>query len=208
MAEDNEEKKELDPLITQPHGVEQQAKMEIVNMIHSGESPFDIIYHMAKRLEKSSGEPGYAQYVEDQIRAVYGFALEHVKPMQDELRDVEERLERIKKSYENPEFTEEEHIRIGFAIERHKKNIERLKIMIQKAEADHADMNITKTLKKPLLTKEQRLLLSSFFQWQLFYPALPDALLPSAYAAGWTGSAPSPHSSNRTAPAAPPQNHF
>ena len=64
--------------------------------------------------------------------------------MQDELRDVEERLERIKKSYENPAFTEEEHIRIGFAIERHKKNIERLKIMIQKAEADHADMTIVK----------------------------------------------------------------
>ena len=58
MSEETAEKKELDPLITQPHGVEQQAKMEIVNMIHSGESPFDIIYHMAKRLEKSSGEPG------------------------------------------------------------------------------------------------------------------------------------------------------
>jgi hypothetical protein len=57
---------------------------------------------------------------------------------------VEERLERIKKSYENPEFTEEEHIRIGFAIERHKKNIERLKIMIQRAQADHADMNLVK----------------------------------------------------------------
>ena len=137
MSEENAEKKELDPLITQPHGVEQQAKMEIVNMIHSGESPFDIIYHMAKRLEKSSGEPGYAQYVEDQIRAVYGFALQHEKPMRDELRDVEERLERIKKSYENPEFTEEEHIRIGFAIER-------LKIMIQKAEADGEDATIQK----------------------------------------------------------------
>ena len=144
MADEQAEKKELDPLITQPHGVEQQAKMEIVNMIHSGESPFDIIYHMALRLEKSSGEPGYAKYVEEQIRSVYGFALQHVKPMQDELRDVEERLERIKKSYANPEFTEEEHIRIGFAIERHKKNIERLKIMIQRAEADHADMTIVK----------------------------------------------------------------
>ncbi|BAL84227.1 hypothetical protein SELR_25190 [Selenomonas ruminantium subsp. lactilytica TAM6421] len=144
MSDEQEAKKELNPLITQPHGREQQAKMEIVNMIHSGESPFDIIYHIAKRLETASGEPGYAKYVEEQIRAVYGFALQHVKPMQDELRDVEERLERIKKSYENPEFTEEEHIRIGFAIERHKKNIERLKIMIQKAEADHADMNFIK----------------------------------------------------------------
>ena len=143
MAEEDT-KKELDPLITQPHGQEQQAKMEIVNMIHSGESPFDIIYHIAKRLETASGEPGYAKYVEDQIRAVYGFALEHEKPMQDELHEVEARLERIKKSYENPDFTEEEHIRIGFAIERHKKNIERLKVMIQKAEADHADMTIVK----------------------------------------------------------------
>ena len=143
MAEE-ETKKELDPLITQPHGLEQQAKMEIVNMIHSGESPFDIIYHIAKRLETASGEPGYAQYVEEQIRAVYGFALEHTKPMENELRDVEARLERIKKSYENPEFTEEEHIRIGLAIERHKKNIERLKIMIQQAKANHEDAVIQK----------------------------------------------------------------
>ena len=143
MAEE-EAKKELDPLVTQPHGLEQQAKMEIVNMIHSGESPFDIIYHIAKRLETVSGEPGYAQYVEDQIRAVYGFALQHTKPMEDELRDVEARLERIKKSYENPDFTEEEHIRIGFAIERHKKNIARLKVLIQQANANHEEAVIQK----------------------------------------------------------------
>ena len=143
MAEE-EVKKELDPLVTQPHGLEQQAKMEIVNMIHSGESPFDIIYHIAKRLETVSGEPGYAQYVEDQIRAVYGFALQHTKPMEDELRDVEARLERIKKSYENPDFTEEEHIRIGFAIERHKKNIARLKVLIQQANANHEEAVIQK----------------------------------------------------------------
>ena len=133
-----------DPIITQPHGQQQQVKMEILNMIHSGENPFDIIYHVAKYLETASGEPGYAKYVEDQIRSVYGFALEHVKPMQDELHEVEARLRRIEKSYENPAFTEEEHIRIGFAISRHKKNIERLKIMIQKAEADHEDMTLQK----------------------------------------------------------------
>ena len=140
----NTNEQELDPIVTQAHGVQQQVKMEILNMIHSGESPFDIIYHIAKRLEDVSGEPGYAKYVEEQIRAVYGFALEHVKPMKDELHEVEERLKRIEKSYENPDFTEEEHIRIGFAINRHKKNIERLKVMIQKAEADHDDMTIVK----------------------------------------------------------------
>lgn len=133
-----------DSLVTQPHGKEQQVKMEILHMIYSGESPFDIIYHVAKHLETVSGEPGYAKYVEDQIRSVYGLALEHIKPMKDELHEVEARLKRIETSYENPAFTEEEHIRIGFAINHHKKNIERLKTMIQKAEADHEAMTFQK----------------------------------------------------------------
>lgn len=138
------QKKSREELITMPHGIEQQVKMEIVNMIHSGETPYDIIYHVAKRLEAASGEPGYASYVEEQIRAVYGFALEHVKPMERELADVKARLERIKRAYENPEFTEEEHIRIGFAIDRHKKNIARLEEMIQRAKAENRPLTIDK----------------------------------------------------------------
>ncbi len=122
--------------ISRPHGREQQMKMEILNMIHGGEDPFDIICHVAKRLEQDSGEPGYAKYVEEQLRAVYGFALQHKKLLRDELRDVEERLKVIEKRQNIGDFTEEELTRIGFAIDRHKKNIERLKILIQKAEAD------------------------------------------------------------------------
>ena len=67
--------------IAQPHGKEQQVKMEIVSMIHGGESPYDIIYHVAQWLERVSAEPGYAAYVEDAMRAVYGLALMHVRPM-------------------------------------------------------------------------------------------------------------------------------
>lgn len=134
----------LNPLITQPHGREQQMKMEILNMIHSGESPYDIIYRVAQRLEKASGEPGYADYVKDQLRAVYGFALQEEILLTDELKEVEERLGRIQKAYDSDDFTEEEHIRIGFAIDRHKKNIERLKIMIQKARADHESLTVPK----------------------------------------------------------------
>lgn len=152
MADENvtsQEKSTMDEqtkasIIAQPHGEQQMMKMEIVDMIHSGESPFDIIYHIARRLEKISGEPGYAKYVEDQIRSIYGFALEHVKPMEDELHEVEARLKRIEAAYENPEFTEEEHIRIGFAINHHKKNIERLKNMIHRAKADHESTMLRK----------------------------------------------------------------
>ena len=144
MADTEETAQEKNPLVTMPHGEQQQIKMEIVDMIHRGESPYDVIAHMAKWLEQASGERGYAEYVEQQIRAIYGFALEHVKPMQDELQTVEERLQRIELAYQNPDFTEEEHIRIGFAIDRHKKNIERLKELIQRAEADGIDPTIRK----------------------------------------------------------------
>ena len=142
MAE--EEKKELDPLVTMPHGREELIKMEIVGMIHGGESPYDVISHVAKWLEKESGENGYAKYVDEQIRSVYGFALQHVKPMEDELHDVKERLKRIQVAFNNPDFTEEEHIRIGFAVDRHKKNIKRLEEMIIRAKADHKELIMEK----------------------------------------------------------------
>ena len=73
-----------------------------------------------------------------------GLALQHVKPMQDELEEVEARLKRIEAAYEKPEFTEEERIRIGFAIQHHKENIERLKVLIKQAKANHSKMTIEK----------------------------------------------------------------
>ena len=54
-------------------------------------------------------------------------ALDNKFILEKELSEVETRLKKIQAAYENPEFTEEEHIRIGFAVERHKKEIERLK---------------------------------------------------------------------------------
>ena len=130
--------------IRQPHGREQQVKMEIVSMIHGGEPPYDVIYHVAQWLEKASGEPGYAQYVEDAMRAVYGCALEHVRPMEDELRDVEARLVRIRAAHEKPEFTEEEKKRIRFAIDLHVKNIARLKACIERAKPNGETAEIVK----------------------------------------------------------------
>ena len=130
--------------VRQPHGREQQVKMEIVSMIHGGESPYDVIFHVAQWLEKASGEPGYAQYVEDAMRAVYGCALEHVRPMEDELRDVQARLVRIREAYGKPEFTEEEKKRMRFAIDLHEKNIERLKALIERAKVSGTPPEIVK----------------------------------------------------------------
>lgn len=135
---------DAEELIRQPHGKEQQIKMEIVSMIHGGESPYDVIHHVAQWLEKASGEPGYAQYVLDAMRSVYGCALQHVRPMEDELRDVEARLVRIRAAYEDPVFTEEEKKRIRFAIDLHVKNIARLKECIARAKANGEPTEIVK----------------------------------------------------------------
>ena len=122
----------------------QQMKLELLDMVQGAQDPFDIVYRMAKRLEAASGEPGYGDYVLGQMRAVYGFALQEKKLLTDELREVEKRLARMEKSKENPEFTEEERTRIGFAIDHHRKDIDRLKGLIQQAEANHAPLYLVK----------------------------------------------------------------
>lgn len=122
--------------VTRPHGREQSIKMDIMGMIHSAENPFDIIYHVAKYLEKESSEDGYAKAVRDNMRSVYGLALLDKKLMADELRDVEERLGRIRRAYDSGDFTEEERKRIRYAITLHEANIQRLKDRIHEAEVN------------------------------------------------------------------------
>jgi hypothetical protein len=134
--------KEMD--ISVPHGVEQNIKMELLGMIHSAENPFDIIMHIAKYLEKASAEEGYAAIVKDNIRSIYGLALQDKKLMTDEKKDIETRLAHIEQSYQTGDFTDEEKKRIEFAIILHKKNIKRLEDLIHKAEIDGTTMYMDK----------------------------------------------------------------
>ncbi len=130
--------------VTRPHGREQSIKMDIMGMIHSAENPFDIIYHVAKYLEKESAEDGYAAQVRANMRAVYGLALLDEKLMRDELGDVEERLGRIRQAYDTGDFTEEEKKRIKYAITLHETNIQRLKDRIHEAEINGTSLYLEK----------------------------------------------------------------
>ena len=130
--------------VTRPHGREQSIKMDIMGMIHSAENPFDIIYHVAKYLEKESAEDGYAAQVRANMRAVYGLALLDEKLMRDELGDVEERLGRIRHAYDTGNFTEEEKKRIKYAITLHETNIQRLKDRIHEAEINGTSLYLEK----------------------------------------------------------------
>lgn len=122
--------------VSLPHGREQNIKMDILGMIHSAENPFDIIYHVAKYLEKASAEAGYAENVKTNIRSVYGLALQDKKLLSDELNDVIARGQHIKEAYEKDIFSAEEKKRIEYALVLHRKNVARLKELIHKAEVD------------------------------------------------------------------------
>ncbi|MBQ9365003.1 MAG: hypothetical protein IJT82_04415 [Schwartzia sp.] len=126
--------------VSLPHGVEQNIKTDLLGMIHSAENPFDIICRVAEYLEEASHEDGYAEQVKANLRSIYGVCLLDEKLLTDELHDVEERLKKIQDSYENGEFTEEERTRIRFAIDEHKRNIERLKLRIQLATVNKTSM--------------------------------------------------------------------
>lgn len=127
-----------------PHGVEQDIKMELLGMIHSGESPYLIIDHVARYLEAVSDEPGYADHVRENLRSVYGCALLQKRLLTDELKEVEARLKKIEEAQAKDDFTEEEKIRIGFAITLHQRNIQRLKGLIELSEKDGTDPYIDK----------------------------------------------------------------
>ncbi len=119
-------------------------KMKLLGMINGAENPYDIIYEIAKEIEAVTHEPGYAHEVRQCLRSVYGLAMHDKKLLTDELADVEERLSRLEESHASGDFTDEEKTRIEFAIVLHKKNIERLRGLIQHAEAFHEEPYIEK----------------------------------------------------------------
>ena len=107
-------------------GAAQELRTQLTNAINSAKPPLEIVLQIAKAVGELSGEDSYYETTRDQILSVYGLALGDKFILDDELAEVRTRLEKISAAYENPDFTEEEHIRIGYALEQHKKEIERL----------------------------------------------------------------------------------
>ena len=107
-------------------GAAQELRIKLTDSINAGKPLLKIILELAKELGELSGEDSYYRTTREQILSVYGLALGDKFILDDELAEVKARLEKISAAYQNPEFSEEEHIRIGYALERHKAEIERL----------------------------------------------------------------------------------
>lgn len=109
------------------YGAEQNLRAELADMINAGKNPIEIILELAKKLGEISGENSYYRNIYEQVLAIYGFALNDRFILEKELEEVETRLKKIEAAQKNPNFSEEEKKRMGYAIERHKSEIERLK---------------------------------------------------------------------------------
>ena len=101
-------------------GAAQDLRIKLSEMINAGKPPLEIILELAKLVGELSGEDSYYRTTREQILAVYGFALKEKFILDDELAQVKARLEKISAAYESPDFDEEEHVRIGYALESHK----------------------------------------------------------------------------------------
>lgn len=111
------------------YGAAERLRTKLNDSITLAKNPFDIILEMAEILGEISGEKNYYRNVREQIAAAYGLALNDKFVLEKEIEAVSARLKKIEAAYQNPDFDDEEHKRIGFALERHKREIERLKEM-------------------------------------------------------------------------------
>ncbi|MCR5177177.1 MAG: hypothetical protein K6C05_10055 [Anaerovibrio sp.] len=127
MSEENNQQ-----LIDMAHGLQEDIKMQLLEMVQQGTDPFDIIYEFANYLEKVSAERGYAQHIIDNIHTVYGIALGQKKPLADEIKDLEDRAKRIQDSLDSNKFSAEENARMDFAIKAHNRKIQQLTQLLNK----------------------------------------------------------------------------
>ena len=127
MSENNNQQ-----LIDMAHGMQEEIKMKLLEQIQQGADPFEMLYEVARFLEKASAERGYAQHVIDNIHTIYGIALEEKRPLADEIHDLEVRMEKIRSSLDSGSFSTEENERMNFAIKAHHRKIQQLTELLNK----------------------------------------------------------------------------
>ncbi len=116
-------------------GAAQELRTTLTDSINAGKPPLAIVLELAKAVGELSGEESFYQTTREQILSVYGLALNDKFILDDELAEVRTRLEKISAAQQNPDFTEEERIRMGYALERHKQEIARLEGLKLKEQA-------------------------------------------------------------------------
>ena len=88
--------------------------------------PMEIVLEMSEIIGDLSGEKNFYRTLQEQISTNYGKVFKNKVAIDNEIKIVTERMKKIEAASQNPEFDDDERRRIIFALERHKKEIERL----------------------------------------------------------------------------------
>lgn len=95
--------------------------------------PLEIVLEMAEIIGELSGEKNFYRTIQENISTNYGKIFKNKIAIDKEIEIVSERLKKIEAATQNPEFDDDEKRRIIFALERHKKEIERLQSLKENA---------------------------------------------------------------------------
>lgn len=101
--------------------------------VTAGEEPLKIILELAEIIGEISGEKNFYSRIQGQIFTTYGKVFENKFALEKEIETVTARLKKIEAALNSDDFDEEEKQRITFALERHKKEIERLESLKENA---------------------------------------------------------------------------
>lgn len=111
----------------------EQLQTAILKGLKAGEDVYSLFLKAAKAISLMTSNSLFYSQIEADIEAIYGRGLQHKPPLQKELQDTQERLQRLLEA-EQREQPPDSRERIQRAIEAHRATIERLEDMIAKAD--------------------------------------------------------------------------
>ena len=110
-----------------------QLQTEILKGIKAGEDVYSLFLKAAKAISLMTSNKLFYTQIEADTRAIYGAGLNYKPPLQHELQDTQERLQRLLEA-EQMEQPPDSRERIRAAIKAHRAAIERLEDMIAKTD--------------------------------------------------------------------------
>lgn len=110
-----------------------QLQTEILKGVKAGENVYNLFLKAVKAISLMTSNSLFYSQIEADTRAIYGAGLNYKPPLQHELQDTQERLQRLLEA-EKREQPPDSRERIRAAIKAHRAAIERLEDMIAKAD--------------------------------------------------------------------------
>ena len=106
---------------------------QILKGLKAGEDVYSLFLKATKAISLMTSNSVFYSQTEEDIRAIYGIGLQEKPPLQMELKEVQERLQRLKEA-EKREQDKDSKKRINRAIQAHEKKATELRGMIEKTQ--------------------------------------------------------------------------